>query len=403
MSLNYTKIQTQFGAVLRNLRKIEALIDHAIKADNANYNSRLLTQTNGFDLNIDVEKRAHGKQVAHYDGPLQSALRTLWQNYRAQIANDEDFFGVIDAGLGLSEDDLGAGAIDYVYDTTAGNISIVNRLGFLGALYNDMIAQAQRVAANGVTAGSFTAKSGNRGLLTVSAMSYLSHTLSGTLVFEVIDESVDQPIIKVSLETLEKTYDNLLVIEADNGLNVDKTFEDGPTGLSATLVRTGLASPTESGDGGAIFSSTIISTPKEDDMNGGVLQVRVTRQATGDTWLLEFFNSSARTASTKVGSATTNTAVGTASIDTTLKNGTRFQSTFDRAAAAVVMPSAGNNDDDISFDIETPRIGDRWTRDVTNDYVGSFATKIAKAWRMSLPVSSGSQWTDSLANSISMT
>ncbi len=403
MSLTYLKISTQFGAVLRNLRKIEALIDHAVKADNANYNRRLLTQTNGFDQTIDAEARAYGKQLTHFDGPLQSALRTLWENYRAEIESVDDFFGVIDAGLGLSDIDLKAGAIEYVYDTTNGVISIVERRGFLGALYNDMIAQSQKVAANGVTAGSFTAKSGNRGLLTVSAMTYLSHTLSGTLVFEVIDESVDQPVIKVSLETLEKTYDNLLVIDADNGLNVDKAYEDGPTGLTAALVRTGLATPTESGDGGAIFSSTVIANPKEADMNGGVLQVRVTRQSSGDTWLIEFFNSSARLASNKVGSATTNTAVGTASLDVTLRNNTRFTATFDRAAAAVVMPAAGNTDDDISFDIETPRLGDRWTREITNDYVGSFSTKIAKAWRMSLPVTSGSQWTDSLANSISMT
>ncbi len=402
MALNYTKIQTQFGAVLRNLRKIEALIDHVIRATDASHNRRLLTQANGFDTTVDVEARAHGKQLAHFDGPLVSSLRTLWTGYRSEIEHEDDFFGVIDAGLGLSAEDLNAAAIKYVYDTTNDVISIVNRLGYLGALYNDMIAQAQRITPNVVSAGAFTAKSGNRGLLTVSSMTYLGHMLTGTLVFECVDETVDQPKLQVTLETAEKTYDDLLVIEADNDLNIDKTYEDGPTGLSASLVRTGLTAPTETGDNGNIFSATTISTPKEGDMSGGVLQVRVTRQSSGDTWLIEFFSTSARTLSTKVGSATTNTTVGTAALDVPLRNGTRFQSTFDRAAAAALLTVAGNQDDDISFDIKTPRKGDRWTREVTNDYAGKFATKIAKAWRASLPTSSGSLWTDSLANDVSM-
>lgn len=404
MALSYTKTPVIVGACLQILRKIEARIDQAIKADNANYDRRLLVQSNGLDTSVDVDAVMLGKQLAFFDGDLQSALRSQWNAYRALLESDDNLFGFIAAGLSPSDKDRRAGAIEYEYDTTNGVVSIVNRLGFLGALYNDMVTNGQKVVANAVTVGSLTAKSGNRGTLSASSKTALSHLLAGKLVFEVTDELVDAPKLSVVHELTLPTYDEETQIKADNNLQVDASFEDGPTGLSALFVRSGLASPTITGDAGSpMFSSVVIDDPKEADMSGGVLQVKVTRMPAGTSggiWLVEFYRASDR--ATKVGRFMTDTTSGTYAFDVTLTNGTQVAGNFSRANAHTALPSDGDTDNDISIDIKTPRLGDRWTCDVTNDYAGSFATRIAQAWRISLPVSGSTLWTDAKAAAVSM-
>lgn len=402
MAVTHADNQVILGAYLKNMRKIEALIEHAIRSDNANYNSRLLVAASGYDQSVTVEKRAYGSQTTFFGGPMYDALAQLFRDFRSKMESTADYFGYLADAMGLAKADKDAGAIKYVYEEVAGVIAIVDHLGYLGALRRDMLAQAFYVVANGVTFGSFTADPGNRGTLSVSAMTGLSHMLTGTLIFECEDETVDQPKLKVSLELAKPLPDKTTLIEADNLLNVDKAYEDGPTGLSCTIARSGLAAPTKTGDGSTLFSgTTTIATPSEGDMAGGVLQCRVTRQAVAPIWLLEFFSDSSRTI--KVGRATTDGTSGTAAIDVTLKSGTRFQhSTFDRAAAHAALAAAGDNDDDISFDIKTPRKGDRWTRVATNDEVGVFATKLAKLRRVSLPTSGSSQYTESNASSVSV-
>ena len=65
------------------------------------------------------------------------------------------------------------------------------------------------------------------------------------------------------------------------------------------------------------------------------------------------------------------------------------------------MPATGDTAD-AQWDIETPRLGDKWTRSLTNDYAGVFATKILKLWRASLPIAGANLWTDANAADVSM-
>jgi hypothetical protein len=408
MALNYTKIQVQFAAHLKIARKIAASIEHAFKSDVSTYNPRLLTAANGYDTSVTVEKTAYGAEVKFFDDVLALALRDVWRQYRGQVESPDDFFGVVANGLALGDKDIAEGSIGYEYDQTLtdGTILLANRVGVLGNLHKDMLAQGQYVDPCTMTPGSFTAISGNRGLLSAITMTYLSQMPTGTLIFECVDETVD--VCRFALRH-EAPLDNPLpdgedLIEAVNAITAEKSFEDYTVGLTGVLLtRPGLTAPTKAGDAaGPLFTAAgTFTTPKESDMRTGVLQVRVTRQATvGQEWLIEFFSDSTKLI--KVGALVTGTVVGSYALDNVMRNGTRFQQTFDRAAAHVDLPTAGNFRD-VTFDIKTPRVGDKWTRAITNSEDFTYCTKIGKMWRWTPPTTGSSKWTDANAASVSQT
>ena len=401
MPINYTKLPVQVGAFLQNLRKTEARLDHTYLASASTHDRRLLSQANGLEQTDTEEARAYGRQLGQMDGDLAPTLRGMWVRQRSEIEHLEDFFGIIAADIPVADADRGFGAILYEYDDVDGAISILKRRGILGELYSDMLANTQRVTPNVITFGSFTAENGNLGELEVTSMSGISHAIDGTLVFVCVDESVDAPKLTVQNELDLPLPDGLTVIAADNQLQCEKSFEDGPTALTTTLTRAKLTDPDVAGEPAApMFSAITISTPKSADMEGGVLQVRVSRQAAAPIWLVEFFADSERTV--KVGRFTTDTTAGTAAIDVTLRAGTRVVATFSRVNANTALPAYPNTDDDITFNIRTPRLGDTWRRTIASDEAGNFSTKIARAWRVSLPTASGTLWSDAAAASVSM-
>lgn len=408
MAINYTTLQVQMGAVLKIMRKNAALIEHLFKSDNASYNSRLLKAANGYSDSLTVEKDAYGSQVAFFKS-LETDMRTKFAQYRSQVEGSLDLFGVIANGLALSQNQITPGPISYEYDgsLTDGTILLVNRNGVLGNLHKDMLAQGQYVAGNTMTPGAFTAVNGNRGLINATTMSYLSQMPTGTLVFECVQATVEACRIAVFHECPVDSPrpDGTRVRNAVNVITAEKQFEDYTIGLvgPVVLTRPGLTAPTKAGDAaGPLFTAAgTFTTPKEADMNGGILYVRVTRQATsGQEWLIEFFSNSSRTI--KVGAVVTGTLVGTFSVDVVLRGGTRFQQTFDRAAAAVDLAAAGNQRDTISFDIDTPQVGDKWTRAITNGRNFNFANFIGDMWDWTPPTAGSSQWTDANAAAVSM-
>lgn len=400
MAVNYTTFQVQLGAALRISQSLRAFWTYATQASNANHYRRLLSAASGFGQSDTEEARAYGDYLDYFDNQLENAVAAQWTAHRSVLSSGDNLFGILRVDLPASAELEESGAIDYDYEDVNGVISIVARNGVLGALRKDMLTNTQHVLANGISFGSFTADNGNRGALTATSMTGLSHTLTGTLVFEVTNESVTAPKLSVQLQLTPPLPDGTITVDGDNELQPEKAWEDGPTGLTITLTRSGLAAPIEGGDGGAMFSVSSFTNPKDGDMAGGILYVRVVRQAVAPIWLIEFYNSSARTV--KVGSITTDTTAGTFALDITLKNNTRFVSTFDRAAANTALPAAGNSDDDITFDIDQPRLGDRWTRTVTSDDAGNFSTKLAHLFRASLPTNAAPSFTDANASSISV-
>jgi hypothetical protein len=402
VALNYTTIPVQLGGLLKVSRALRAVNTFARLSSDASHFSRLLSATNGFGQTDTEEKNVYSSFTELYTNSIADAAAQSWKDHRSLIESEDGFFGLLMNDLSASDEKDAGGAIDYEYEDIDGAITIIARNGIWGALRREMLADGYYVTPNVITVGAIAAKSGNRGTLAKTSLTGESHCLTGTLVVTVVNESVTAPKLKIVNVLTTSTLDGETSLEADNYLTCEKNFEDGELGINTVvLTRSGLAAPTETGDGGNILSSSSISTPKEGDMNGGVLQVRIVRQATAPIWLIEFYSSSART--TRVGSTTLDGTTSTGAIDTTLKNGTRFQSTFDKAAADTALPAATNEDNDISFDIKTPREGDRWTIAVSSNNAGNYATELAQQRRVNLPGTGSSLFTDSNAAAISIT
>jgi len=405
VAVNYTSLQVQFGALLRIARKIEARMIHARQADNANYDRRLLVAANGFATTDTDEAKALAHYTSWLDDTEVAILRDRFVSFRSAIEDKDSGLGMIlKNDLLASAEDIAAPWIRYKYDNTLtdGTIAILRREGIFGALRRDMelAAISQYVVTNVVTFGALTALSGNLGLLTATSASAESHCPSGTLVIECVSETVHRCEMKLQIELgTAMLPDGTSLIFGDNVLRAEKSWQDGPTGITCVLTRSGLASPTTVVDEGGCFSAETFATPHGSDCDLGNYYVRTTRQAAAPIWLIEFFADSARTR--KVGRHTEAAGAGNVAISVTLSNGTVFTANFERTAAGVEMPATGDTAD-AQWDIETPRLGDKWTRSLTNDYAGVFATKILKLWRASLPIAGANLWTDANAADVSM-
>ncbi len=410
MTLSYRKIEVQMGALLKVSHKIKALRDHGARADSSSYNSRLFDVANGFDDSVTVEKRAMGSQVKFFQEDWVSQAVSLWTGYKSQVESFSDFFGVLATGLGLSDKrEADRKPIGYEYDrdlAVDGTIMLVNRTGVLGNLHKDMLTNGEYVDANTMTPGSFTAFDGNRGSLSAAAMTYLSQMPTGTLIFECVGERVESPKIAVRLELPQEDPepDGNTRIDAQNLITVEKSFSDYWLGLvNVSLTRPGLTAPTKSGDSGTFFTvaGTFVN-PQEVDMAGGILYVKVTRKAdSGEEWLLEFFSDSSRTK--KRGAVVLGSLVGTQAFTAVLQGGTSFTQTFDKAAAAAVLTAAGATLETITFDIKTPRVGDKWSRAITNGENFNFVSKLKRLWRWTPPTAgAGTKWTNANASTVAM-
>jgi hypothetical protein len=406
---DYAMLQVAIGAYFKIAQKSISRREHARLADNANYDRRLPLAANGFDTSDNEENKAYGNLVAYLDQTVVQSAQTELVNFRSLMEGKENLFGVIAAEIAPSKEDADAGAIEYEYEDVDGVISIAKRKGMLGALYRQMQTDGYYVAPNAVSNGGLTAQAGNSGALTGTTLTFLGHTPSGVMVFECVDATVAAPKFKVSLriDTASILGDGTDYLEADNQLTLEKSFSDGPTGCSTlVLSRSGLASPTESGDNNALISGMTFTSPQDADCDDGVFYLTVDRTIVGassNIWLIQFYNASSRTGETKVGQVITDGTSGTPSLSLVLQNGTLVNFTFDRAAAHAAIPTPGATPDhDISYDISTPAVGDKWTLAITNDYAGNFQTKALKLWRFSFPVSGSTQFTDSNAATVSM-
>ena len=407
MSLNYgSDAETQFGEILSILSKRGDLIDHVGRGDDANFDRRLLVVTNGFDVTDTVESAVHANIVNRLD---DVDLPLLQSNIRS--ARDSMIFGrtVTNPGLaylwlkalGLQGKLAPTTGVEYIFDEsfTDGTVAILQRKGIIGEVRNDMelTVNSQRITANGVTFGAFTPKQNNVGLLTLTTMTGESHVPSSTFNLICNNNSATRPEFDVSiaLSRIQKLWSGEDIFEGRRVLTAEKAWEDGFTGLSLEFTRTGLASPTVI-DADALFSSESVATPHDGDSDIGVFHIRVTRQSGEPRWLIECFADSSLT--TKTGRVTTNSGSGNITLVLTCNNGSALTFDFQRTTADAAMAAPGNISTPNSFDIDNPREGDHWTRTVTNDEVGNFATLMMKLGiRMSLPVTGTNLWLDSLA------
>ena len=403
MSVDYARLPTQFGAVLQILGKIEARQIHARDASDSNYDRRLVSQSLAFAVTDDEESRVLGAIVNYLDQLEVPRLRTLYSSLRGQIENQGNGLGyLLSLDLpNLTDDDSAVGWISYTYDDqlTDGTVAISVRRGTFGALRRDMEENGQYVEPGDVDLDVLIADSHTVGELVNYEEDAEPHCPTCDIIVRCSDDSVTRPEFVVTLQLDKPLPDGSDIIVGANALVAEKSWEDGPTGLTLTLRRAGLDTPTELTDTGAVFSGVTIATPRSSDCDLGNFFQRTTRQSSGNRWLLEFFADSGLTR--KRGRYTTNTLTGNQAFSVTLSGGTVIAGTFNTDAAAVAMGSAGDTET-ASWDIRQPRRGDVWRMRAENLNLGAFNNRVRQTWRASFPQSGTTKWTDSLATVPSM-
>lgn len=298
--------------------------------------------------------------------------------------------------MDLDEGTIGEGAIVYEYDGTlrsqTGATTVTRRGGVLGTLARFMELAGESIRVNGVVLGAVTAQAGNRGVLAEASVGAgRSHALNGILVMHCTDDQIGRTEFTIEnrltnpLPTEEETIegDNTVLVTGEAAAGVD--YEDGPLGVTLQL-RYGPF--VESGDGGAIISGFAWTNPSDGDSDKGKLYMSIERVSAADTVNGIFEVALYRGANMAleenlIGSKPIKSVSGSEVVNIPGPE-SNFSFTFDRAAADAALPSVGNEDVDIVFDQKVPRVGDVWTKVITNDEAGVFATKIAKMYRVSL-------------------
>jgi hypothetical protein len=395
--MDYPNTFAQLGAELRNLRKTEALFEQSHFADNALYSKRLLTGAYSSSVNEEEIAATNGKyDLENNSTPAVQAIHS------SQMSTFEtSFFPVLDVELSTSDSDKAAGAIQYVYDSslTNGQVAILNRNGRFGALRKQMLADAQTVVGCTLSYGAFVTTNSNTGAISTatSTMVGADHTLSGTVIFECVDDTVDAPKLSITNYLAKKLVDGTEKITADNLLTVGKSYQDGPTGLTCSVV---LGTIAETGDTGNMISASTVTTPTESDSNKGYVYIYVERQAADPTWLIQWYSDAALTR--LVAQSEQNAGGGTVAVSMTGASGMIVAFPFHAGNANTYLPATGNNGT-VTLNIGSPRIGNTWKKTVTNDYAGNFATKLAKRYRVSLPSATpAGSISDALASSVAM-
>jgi hypothetical protein len=324
----------------------------------------------------------------------------------------ENFFlGTFMAGLLVaSDEDRSAGPIQYQYDSVllaTGEVQISQRLGIYALLRQDMIDNAESILENTVTPGAFTPGPANIGTLVLGfGPTFEDHTLSGTLVFRVIDDTVGA--VQLSLQNVlddnDPLVDGTTIIQADNSLTVGKQYQDGPNGVS---IRLDLGAPVIAGDapGPVIFSLLTINTPSELDTNKGIIYIQVERfdGLGGDPdFKMRWYKDANFIPANLIQTRSITGLVGTVVLNIQ-GLGTSITVTFSMTNAALRLPVVTDTDDDITFSLLSPRVGDRWSIGVVNNYAGNYATKIARRWRASLNSAAVPTIADAGAASVPMT
>jgi hypothetical protein len=413
----------QLGAELQCLRGMEAAWEWYSKLSGSNtyFKDKLNTvYSNTVQEEDDTElasKQSLGDTSPGTSNPISRGMAASAAGSHAQRISDFEtyFFAFVDKYLNTSDEDKAGGAISYTYDPTLlplGEVRILNRTGRWAAIRKKMIADSKVVQKNVVSLGAISADSGNQGVVVESGVVSMDHALAGELVMVCTDDTVGATKFSVvnNLSTslvAARSSDfgsSERQIVAENLLTIGKYWEDGKIGAGFTLA---LSSVVESGDGGAIFSSTTVSSPAEGDSSKGkhYFEVERVNSSTGFDFMVRWFRSGSLSLTADLVTSQGVSGTSGTQVLTLLGSSSTIQTTFDKAAAATALPSVGNKDSDIVFDIKNPRIGDVLRKTVSNDEAGNYQSKIARRWPFSLPsdVAASAEYAQSKAAAVAIT
>ena len=398
---NWTTVKNTTGAILRMLRRIEAVAEQLRDASpSTRVKPELLAAYD--ETNVD-QLKAETNCIVYLDNAIVSAIQTAHRNLQAQIEKPVDWFGVLDAELQTSQTDKAAGAIKHLYDTSdsLGAVTILNRQGRLAALRAAMIAAGSSVQENAVTVGSFTSMPGNVGVLVSSVASGADYSFSGTAIITFTDDTFPRKY-KVELNFAKPLANGAMVRTGDTTVRgtVGQSFAEGQTGLTITV---DYDDPTETGDTYAILSGTTVSGVNGTDTDLGVWYTPIDHYQTAGTDYIRirWYADSAQTDLRQTTLVSGGWTSGVVSTGITAADGMFMLTHVNMTNAIANLPNPGDADLDIVFDAQIPRNGDRWKFTVTNNEGGNYATKIGKRWPVDLPSNGAPSWSDALASSVS--
>jgi hypothetical protein len=427
VSFNHAKMGDTLGAELQCMRGMEAVWEWYTRVDGSTFFKDKLNAVYDNSVQAEDDTELASKASLSDTSPGTGLPGSRGIATQAKSAHDSRisdfsayFFAYMDKVLNTSADDQGVtGGISYEYDgglLSNGQVSILKKHGRWAALVAQMSVDSKVLKKNAVSVTSFTGDSGNKGSLAASGMAGKDHTLAGELYMVVTDETVGA--VKLSLVlNFSKALPSPRVggngngterrANADNPITVGQSFEDGETGFSVTL---NLDTLSVTGDGGSIFSSVVITNPVDGDSDHGKHFISVKHIAVGgggtlDNWLVSWYRSNNRDDSLDlVTSIKIKGETGTVAFSMT-GSGATITGTFSKANANTALPSLNDADTDIVFDIRSPRLGDVFRAQVSNDEAGNLATKLARRFPVSLPsdTSASSEYADSKAVSVSIT
>ncbi|GAG12476.1 unnamed protein product, partial [marine sediment metagenome] len=243
----------------------------------------------GYSDALDVEATMK-EALKNTQTSITNTLQTLYSQQRT--ATTDAMTGILASesrGIPMTEKDLAGGSISYEYDAAlaaTGQISILQRRGWIGALRGQMVADSENVLENGISFGAIAADSDNAGAAAFDVSpTGEDHVLNGVATLECVNDTVGFSTFSLKNTLTTVLGDGTTVRNSDRAVTIEQSFEDGPTGISLTL---GYSSITEtdpdniiSGTGGGIT----VTNANEQNTNKGIIFFKFTRQ-TGNNFLI---------------------------------------------------------------------------------------------------------------------
>lgn len=424
MPFTHAGMGDQLGAELQAMRGMEAAFEWFSKVSGANTYFKDKIKTVYSDTAQEESDTELASLVSIADtgpGTFNPASRGMAPaaaaSHAQRISDFETYFAAfLDKYLNTSDEDKAAGMIQYNYDTAllaSGEVRILSRNGRWHALRKKMLADSKVVQKNVVALGAISADSGNSGVVTESGVISMDHCLAGELVITCVDDTIGATKFSVVNNLgapliAQRSHDQgstTRQIVAENLVTLAKYWEDGKIGAGFTLA---LGSLVTTGDGSSIFSAVAVASPSEGDSAKGKHYIEVERLAVGGGgphFRIRWFRSGTMSPTADLVASTDITGESGTVAFTLTGSITTITGTFSKTNAAAALPSAGNKDSDIVWDIKNPRLNDVLRKTVTNDEAGNFQSKIARRWPFSLPsdVAASAEYAQAKAASVSIT
>lgn len=354
---------TDTDIVLNVLQDLNLLISNTFPIDNANDDKSATAFKTYISATLEPDAR--------------TALAGLIEQFRAALTS------WLKKRTAAPDNVSSKGVVTYTLANIAGAISIGLEEGMspwlADAMGDETVAAAQTILQNTVTLGTLVDDADNAGDIVLGSTASREHALSGTIRLTCVDETVGSERFSVEHILAEPLADGTEILAGENEATIKKGWTDGRIAVTFTPNRGTII---ESGDDGAMMATYIVTGETDANTDFGVIYFRVTRNAGAPIWTIEAFVDQAF--GNLIGSVTTNTVLGVVALVIT-GQGLTINFDFDRVAANVKLPVAGNQDLDIKIDLQANEIGDRYQFTVTNDYAGRFQSLWAYLFQHSLP------------------